>query len=652
MQWIKDKKYYILFACLTFVFYQSSIDNEFSLDDKFIFANIPAEGTLFKDVFSVFAKRFDILDYRPVAMFTFALEQYFLGSINPKISHVINIVIYILLCLLIYYVLKKLPIKNANKIAIIATILFIVHPVHAGVVNNLKSRDGLFSMLFMFLAINAYVNYENTKAKKHIIFIILFSLIGINAKKDASNIVLILPMMAFVIYNRSIFKSAIILIGIFAIAGLSMLIVDTLIPYPELDKHTTVLFTENPLPYLPSIWNYLGLAVSTYFQYLKFIFIPKGYYFYFGYNQVPLRSLFHYITLLQLIIVLIPLLLSVYYYKKNKMFAFGIFFFYATLFYCSNLYTEVQGILADRYVFISSLGAFIAFSVILLEIFNFEKLNEWIQKQFWKKSDVKYIIASILVIIVLMYFPFVQQRNKAWQNILTLIETDMPYLTESYEANRIASTTYTNRAMSNTDVTQRENQFLKALQYAKQANKIYDKDIYTNETEGIAYYGLGKISEAEKQFKTIIQQFDTSVVSWDLLGDITFKRNNYDSAALCYANVNRLDKQNESFYYKYPNALHLSGKKDSAYLFILGLSKKYPSWHVPYESAAYLYFYNEGNQLKGMQFMVLAFEKGLRNKETYYSTLNTLEQGMQNQDPNLKEEYTSLYKKLKKIVIN
>jgi tetratricopeptide (TPR) repeat protein len=652
MKWLNENKFYFLFIALTFIFYQSSIDNDFSLDDKYVFENIPAEGTSFKEMFSVFAKRFDVLDYRPIAMFTFAIEQYVQGSINPKVSHVINLFLYIFLCCIIYYVLKKLPIKNAEIIALIATLLFIVHPVHCGVVNNLKSRDGLFSMLFMFLAINAYINYEKNKSSKQLILLFIYFIVGVNAKRDAFNLVFIIPLLAFFVYNKNLKKSAIYLVLLLAVIGISSGIINYLVPIPEVDLSNTVLLTENPLPYYDTIWNKLGMAVSTYFQYIKFIFVPKGYYFYFGYNQIPLRPIYHYITLLQLLVVLIPLLSALFFYKKSKMYTFGILFFYVCLLAFSNIYVPVQGILADRYVFIASLGMFIAFAVLIVEVINLNKINNWIRQQFWKKSTNNVIVYFIVILIVMLLFPFVQQRNKAWQDILTLIETDMPYLTESFEANRIASTTYANRAMQNNLQSERENQFLKALQYAKQANKIHSKDIYTNETEGIAYYGLGKIVEAEKKFKSIIKQFDTSVVSWDLLGDITFKRGNFDSAALCYYNVNRLEKNNESFYYKYPNTLYLAGKRDSAFQFLTNLNKQYPNWYTPYESASYLYFYNENKPLKGMEYMVIAFEKGLRNKDTYQNTLKVLEQGMQNENLEEKQIYTNLYKRLKNIVIN
>ena len=89
-----------------------------------------------------FAKRFDILDYRQWLCLPFAIEQFVFGEINPVVSHSINLFIYFILCCLIFYTLQRLPINKAKSIALIATILFIVHPVHAGTINNLKVEMG------------------------------------------------------------------------------------------------------------------------------------------------------------------------------------------------------------------------------------------------------------------------------------------------------------------------------------------------------------------------------------------------------------------------------------------------------------------------------------------------------------------------------
>ena len=643
-------RYYLIFAVLILAFYYNSLHNEFSLDDNYIFQSIPPKGSSFSEVFSVFAKRFDILDYRPVAMFTFAIEQFVFGEINPVVSHSINLFIYFILCCFIFYTLQRLPINKAKSIALIATILFIVHPVHAGTINNLKSRDGLFSMLFVILAVNSYINYENTKKIYPLIFIAIFFVLGIIAKKDAYNILVILPILSYFVYHRKIKFAVIPTITLFYLYILTELVINHFIPVGAAATAKQVLITENPLANSDTFLNRISMGITTYFYYLKFMFIPKGYYFYFGYNQIPLHPIYHYLTLLQFIAVLLPLGAAAYFYKKSKTFAIGILIFYSSILYCANIILPVQGILADRYVFIGSLGMCLAFAALLFEIIPLDKINTFLQQKIWKKSKREFIPLLIVAVLVLIYYPFVQARNNAWQNIDTLLAEDMPHLSNSFEANRIASTITAKEGMAATDPAQREAYFLKALQYSKQANAIYDSTIYTQETQGIAYYGLGKKIEAEKQFKKVIHQFDTSTVSWDLLGDITFSRKNYDSAALCYANVYRIDKQNESVYYKYPNTLQKAGKTDSAVAFLINLNKQYPDWYVPYESIAYL-FYNSGKNLQAMQYLVIAFEKGLKNKATYTSTKQEIQRGIQQGDKKDNAAYKSLLMRLNKINI-
>lgn len=643
-------RYYLIFAVLLLAFYYNSIHNDFSLDDNYIFQNIPPKGSSFSDIFSVFGKRFDILDYRPIAMFTFAIEQFVFGEINPVVAHAINLFIYFIISCLVFYVLHRLPINNAKSIALIAAILFIVHPVHAGTINNLKSRDGLFSMLFVLLAINSYINYENTKKIISLIMVGVFFIIGIIAKKDAYNVLFILSILSYFVYQRKIKFAIIPAIALVYLYIITDLVINHFIPMGAAATAKQVLITENPLANNDTFLNRISMGITTYFYYLKFMFIPKGYYFYFGYNQIPLHPIYHYITLLQLIAVLLPLGAAVYFYKKSKTFAIGILIFYSCLLYCANIILMVQGILADRYAFVASLGMFIAIAALLLEILPLEKINTFLQQKIWKNSKKEYIPLVLVALFVIIYYPFVQARNSAWKNIDSLITEDMPHLTNSFEANRIASTIKVKEGMAATDPTQREAYFLNALQYSKQANAIYDSIIYTQETQGIAYYGLGKKEEAEKQFRKVIHQFDTSTVSWDLLGDITFSRKNYDSAALCYANVYRIDKQNEAVYFKYPNTLQKAGKTDSAVAFLVNLNKQYPDWYVPYESIAYI-FYNSGNNLQAMQYMVTAFEKGLKNRATYKSALQEIQNGTKQSDKKSSDVYKSLLIRLNKINI-
>lgn len=617
---------YILFFALVFIFYYSTLSNGLSLDDHFIYENIPREGSKFWDIFSVFNKRFDVFDYRPVSMLSFATEQWLLDSLNPKVSHFINLILYGLLCCIIYSTLQLFPIKNISLIAFLTTLLFLTHPVHSGVVNNLKSRDGILSMLFCFLAIRQYIFYISDSKKYHLLLLLLFFVLGIFSKLDAFNLIVILPLIHFFIYNKSIKEASFIIIALVILHVLfRIILVDYFVPVNNPESHAKILFTENPLSTSGGFAERIGLSITSFFYYLKFIVIPKGYYYYFGYNQIPARAFYHPIVLLQFVLISLPILISIFFLKRTKLILFGVLFFYASLLYCSNLFILVQGIVADRYVFIASLGLFFAFAVFIINVLPYDKIKASLEKR--NPAFVNFISNPnrvgllITILLIILYYPFVQKRNIAWENIYTLIETDIPYLKKSFEANRIAASAYAKAAFQSISNDERTNYFLKSLQYAKQANKIYPNHIYTNETEGIAYYGLGKIQEAERKFISTIQKFDSSTVSWDLLGDINFKRKNYDSSALCYFNVIRVEPLNDPAYYKYPFSLQLAGKEDSAISYLTQLSRKYPNWYVPYESASYIY-YNNGDTIKGLNYMVRSFEKGLKNETTFRITVD------------------------------
>ncbi len=614
-----------LLIVLSFVFYGTSLKNDFSLDDRFIFENIPAKDAPVSELFKPFKQRFSREDYRPIAYFTYGVEQFLFGEINPKVSHFINILLYIGILILIYISISRLPVENARSIAFISAILFLAHPSHAGVINNLKSRDGLFSMLFLMTALWSFIRYMEDKKPHYIALGIISFLLGLISKLDALNIAFIIPVLLLIIYKKNwkwVIISGYLLFISFVIFRVVLL--DKIVPPEKLALTQAVLFTENPLPYDHTLVNKLGMAVATYWQYLLFMLIPKGYYFYFGFDMIPLQPVYHPIILLKAAVLLAILGGSIWYYKKNKLVTAGMLIFFTALFYCSNLYTPVGGIVADRYAFIASMGFLLAISALIADMTARYQLAEKIKTRFNKPFITSNSVALMITgLLVMVYFPFVQQRNAAWKDTLTLFETDLPHLKKSFEANRIASTTYVQRAMSSKQAEEKEYLFSKGLQYAKQANIVYKESIFTHESEAIAYYGLNNIPEAEQKFKAIISQFDSSTVSWDLLGDITFRRGNFDSAAYCYKNVIRTDSNNVSAYYKLPSAYYSAGQKDSAFSFLNTVMQRYPYSYVPHESISYLYF-NEGDTLQGLNHLVTAFEKGFRDPYMYNITKELL----------------------------
>lgn len=143
-------KYSILlvYIVLVLLIYSQTFHFDFALDDDLIKEGIEGKIIQFTDIFDVFKQRYNRVDYRPISMLTFALEYFFVGTINPKIAHIVNVIVFVLILFSTHY-LFQLLFKGKYKLETFFMVcIFAVHPLVVEVVANIKSRDGLLSMLF------------------------------------------------------------------------------------------------------------------------------------------------------------------------------------------------------------------------------------------------------------------------------------------------------------------------------------------------------------------------------------------------------------------------------------------------------------------------------------------------------------------------
>jgi tetratricopeptide (TPR) repeat protein len=373
--------------------------------------------------------------------------------------------------------------------------------------------------------------------------------------------------------------------------------------------------------------------------------VPKGYYFYFGYDMLPLRPLFHPLTILMLLAILVFIAIIYYLGKYNKLAWFGGAWFFSTLLYASNLVMPVAGIIADRYAYIASLGFCMVLVVgvfwlsekivIIFKLNQKEnttnnidvkkkKIKNKTEEIFIQKIPIKNKIAiSLCAFICLIYMPFNFVRANQWKDIYTLLEADMPHLAKSYEAHRIASSTYIQKGMDNiTDIELAKSDFQKGEEFVDKALAIYDGDALLNESKLIVSFKLGRNKEAVEQAKKIAARFDYSKISRDLLSEYYFSEGKYDSSALYYKELIRLIPEDISLYYKYTNVLRMANKAEEAVSFSNSIrnNKSLPAY-LPDECIFYVYYYN--NQMdQALGYFTAAYDKGLRNRELEYTIID------------------------------
>ncbi|MFQ5768134.1 MAG: hypothetical protein ACE5ID_09155, partial [Acidobacteriota bacterium] len=92
--------------------------------------------------------------YRPVLTLSFALDR-FLGGGRPFVFHLTNLVLHLLLVLTGWRLLERYP--PTRRLALAASVLFAVHPLHVEAVAWISGRGDLLAPLLGLLAWHAYL---------------------------------------------------------------------------------------------------------------------------------------------------------------------------------------------------------------------------------------------------------------------------------------------------------------------------------------------------------------------------------------------------------------------------------------------------------------------------------------------------------------
>lgn len=145
-----DQATALFVAAVAFFVYANSLWSGFVWDDG---AVIVLNPVLKGDALSLFGKVDTIGDaspyYRPLSILSFLID-YRLHGLNPFIMHFCSVLLHSINAFLVYKIARSLLTDNYS--ALVAGLLFAVHPISAESVNFLSARNVLLSTAFMLSA--------------------------------------------------------------------------------------------------------------------------------------------------------------------------------------------------------------------------------------------------------------------------------------------------------------------------------------------------------------------------------------------------------------------------------------------------------------------------------------------------------------------
>lgn len=197
-----NKSWRVIIFLLVAVLYGSTLLNGYNMDDELVARNHLLTSKGIAAIPEIFTSPYYqdnqgyAYEYRPIVLLTFAVENQFFGD-NPLVSHVFNLLLYGLACVVLTYVLKQLfnGINEATVIAI--ALVFVVHASHTEVVSSIKNRDELLALLFSLLSLRATLTYVSTHSTKwHVIWIAVSFTLALLSKTTVISMAWIIPIGA------------------------------------------------------------------------------------------------------------------------------------------------------------------------------------------------------------------------------------------------------------------------------------------------------------------------------------------------------------------------------------------------------------------------------------------------------------------------
>ena len=574
----------IIVAMLAFLFYINTYVNEAAHDDGIVivkneyvqegFAGIGKIMT--RDAYDSYYRQLNTVNqlsggrYRPLSIVTFAIEQQFFGAVskdkvdsvlaqnisygisgpaqkklvmNMHIRHVINVLWYMGLGVILLYFLRYIVFKNNPLMALIAAVIFIIHPIHTEVVANVKSRDEIMSLLFICLTFILAFKYEEQKKIGLLAGALVSLFLAFLSKEYAITLVALLPLAFFLFKDYTIPKSirvtipylgivllylfirikmAIITAGIESTEGMG--IQEIVEAIKSTGKYADSEVLNNPYLFATPIQK-LATEIGTSLDYIKLLIFPHPLSADYSYNSIPYMD-FGTLKVWLSIVIHITIMAGTVYFaffnKKFRIFAFAGAFYILHLLLVNNIIFNIGATMGERLIFHSSVGFAIIVAYLLCK--GAEKIQPI--------ATGRIALGALMAVLVLLCGFKTITRNGDWKNDKSLFFQDLKTVPNSVLVNGNVAAALITMSDNEKNEKVKNEELHRSISILNKAIIIHPKFVAGFLNRGIAYYKLGILDSAKMCLDSVRANYPndpTLKTLYPLLGDYHMKNgwNNY-----------------------------------------------------------------------------------------------------------------------------
>ena len=612
---------------LPLLLYANTFKHQYALDDsivitdnQFVQKGISGIGDILShDSFvGYFGKQKNLVAggrYRPLSLVTFAIEHSFGGN-NPELSHFINVLIYafsaFILLLFLFRFLQHLKVSESLKwhLPLLATLIFIAHPVHTEAVANIKGRDELMALLFILLALLKFEQWLRNPSSKILIFSGVYFFLALLSKESAYPFILVFPALTFFVRDSNIKQIVRSGIPFFVAAGLALLIRFWAIGTTSISGNADLM--NNPFV-LASGTERMGTIAFTLLKYWQLWIFPthltNDYYPF----QIAYHSISNPMALGGIFIYLGLLITGIIGFFRRKLLPASMLIYVLAMLPVSNIFFPVGTFMNERFLYLPSFGLAMASAYLLIKMseLTVKKIsgNDW--WTYWKSMP----LAALAVFAILTLFSLkTVSRNPVWKNNQTLFLHDVDVSTNSAKANNAAGGMLYDLAQQNPDKQNAKLQYEQSRQYLEKAVAIYPDYAAAWTTLGNDYYYISH--DYRKAINAYLKAGGPSALqNLEGMGNMALQDKEYRGAFMAYRALIRTNKENDHYMQKLGMAYLQANRPDSAIYYFDKTIQLNPKNDMAWVKKGLAYARDKQMTDKGLECFLTAYNINANNAE-------------------------------------
>ncbi len=526
-------------AVLAMLVYSPSFNYDFVYDDdavvkenKYVQEGLGGLGKIWTtSYFQGYDESLKAHAYRPIPLSTLALEHAIWG-LNPKVNHIFNLLFYGLIGFFTFLFLSKLLYKFHPAVPIIATLLFVLHPIHIEVVANIKSRDTMLGYLNFTIAAWLLLSYIDKRKIFSLVSSLFFFIIGLLSKEEVLTTIALIPFMLWFFRDIKVKK---ILLTTLPFIGVTLIylyfwskIVGDAVELTELD---------NSLLACNGIGERTASGILVLGKYLLMTIFPHPLLSDYSLSTIPNVNWGDWKVYLALL-GNIGLVAAMFHgFSKKKLYSYGILHYFITVSIFTSIVITNVSIYNDRFLFTPVLGIclVIAWALSLLIKKTSGEVGSGTANFFKNNFPVVAITSLIAALSILK----IESHLPIWKDRFELFEHDAKLAPNNARLRK-----NNGGSLARMAVEAQEKDPNAARQYASKAIKeidaslaIYDKIPTGYIHKGNMYIILGDYQKAEDNLKKALEMNPGNYFALTSLGNAQFRLQKYQDCILTIGKI-------------------------------------------------------------------------------------------------------------------